>query len=392
MAYFNVVCVVAGTGTLGLPYAFMQGGWMGLLIFFLSWAMSIYTGVLLVKALYGVPNRRISTFKELSTVCFGWIGGWFTFFLQCWILIGVPSLYMVLSGQNMHSLCQGTSAELNARYWTIICTVFVGLPFVLVKTMKEVAWASAIGSITTVIVVLIVLVVACIEQPSLPTPQHDAVIWPQFPSALATISFSFGGNVIYPNVELSMRHPRQWPKVLAIGLSSCAALYLLCAVPGYYIYGRDTMSPIYNNLPRNAAYMVAVVLITIHVLMAAPLLLTSLSLDLEEMLRLNRFGNTKEALVRSTLRIVILGIVMIIAIFLPYFDLLMELVGSVSNCTLIFLLPIFTYLKLTGVRNKPIYELAWMALIVVFGLVGLIFGTKGAIEALIVRVGQGVPS
>lgn len=29
LAYFNVVCVVAGTGALGLPYALKQGGWIG---------------------------------------------------------------------------------------------------------------------------------------------------------------------------------------------------------------------------------------------------------------------------------------------------------------------------------------------------------------------------
>ncbi|ORX54982.1 hypothetical protein DM01DRAFT_1335276 [Hesseltinella vesiculosa] len=386
MSYWNVVCVVAGSGTLGLPYALKQGGWFGLFILFLSWAMSIYTGVLLIRSLYAVPNRRIGSFKELSTVCFGAIGGWVTFFLQCWIMIGVPSLYMVLAGQNMHSLCLGTSAELTPRIWIIICTIFIGLPFILVKTMKEAAWTSAVGSVTTAAVVFIVLVAACVERQSLPPAVHDGVIWPQFPSALATISFSFGGNVIYPNVESSMRHRKDWPKIIAAGLSTCACLYLLCAIPGYYIYGRDTVTPIYSNLPRAAPYIVAVVLITIHVLMAAPLLTTSLSQDLEEMLRINRMDGAKETMARIVLRIVILGIVLILAIFLPYFGILMDLIGSFSNCVLIFVLPILAYVKLTGLRNKPVYELAWMGLTVLLGIVGLIFGTKNAIQELIEAV------
>jgi amino acid permease len=41
-AYFNVVCVVAGTGTLGLPKALAIGGWLGLLILSLAWGMAIY--------------------------------------------------------------------------------------------------------------------------------------------------------------------------------------------------------------------------------------------------------------------------------------------------------------------------------------------------------------
>jgi hypothetical protein len=32
LAYFNVVCVVAGTGALSLPYALKQGGWIGITI------------------------------------------------------------------------------------------------------------------------------------------------------------------------------------------------------------------------------------------------------------------------------------------------------------------------------------------------------------------------
>lgn len=39
-AYYNVVCVIAGTGTLGLPFALRQGGWIGVLILFLAWFMS----------------------------------------------------------------------------------------------------------------------------------------------------------------------------------------------------------------------------------------------------------------------------------------------------------------------------------------------------------------
>lgn len=39
-AYFNIVCVVCGMGALQLPFALKQGGWIGLLILFLSWFFS----------------------------------------------------------------------------------------------------------------------------------------------------------------------------------------------------------------------------------------------------------------------------------------------------------------------------------------------------------------
>ena len=47
MAYFNVVCVIAGTGTLGLPFALAQGGWIGILILCLAWWMSTVSAIII---------------------------------------------------------------------------------------------------------------------------------------------------------------------------------------------------------------------------------------------------------------------------------------------------------------------------------------------------------
>lgn len=70
-AYFNVVCVVAGTGTLGLPKAFATGGWLGILILFLAWAMACYSGVILIECLYYKPGERLHDFKQIGKVAYG---------------------------------------------------------------------------------------------------------------------------------------------------------------------------------------------------------------------------------------------------------------------------------------------------------------------------------
>lgn len=70
-AYFNVVCVVAGTGTLGLPKAFAMGGWLGILILFLAWGMSVYSGILLIECLYCKSGERLHDFKQVGKAAFG---------------------------------------------------------------------------------------------------------------------------------------------------------------------------------------------------------------------------------------------------------------------------------------------------------------------------------
>ncbi|KAG0170677.1 hypothetical protein DFQ28_005698 [Apophysomyces sp. BC1034] len=390
-AYVNVVCVIAGTGTLGLPYALKQGGWIGLMILGLSWIMSIYTGTILIRCLYANGKERMMTYKDIATASFGVIGGWVTFFFNTWILLGAPILYMVLSGQNLNQLCKGTAAELGDTPWIIISCAIVAVPFILVKSMREVAIMSAFGAAATLITVLIVLVMACIDQKNLTNIQHNSVIWEQFPIALSTISFSFGGNVVYPHVEASMKKPKQWPMVLALGLSTCALMYFLTAVPGYAIYGTTVISPIYNRIPVGAGRMVAIILMTIHVLTASPILVTSFSLDVEDMcsISVERFGKWKEFAIRAVLRTAVMVFVGVVACVVPHFDLLMSLIGAFANCALIFVFPILFYFRLTGFRNKPLYELAFCAVIVLLGIVGLIFGTKEAIEALIVAFKEG---
>lgn len=385
LAYFNVVCVVAGTGTLGLPYALKLGGWIGIFILFLSWTMSVYTGMLLIRCLYANGKQRLSSYKEIATSCFGAVGGWITFFLNAWILLGAPILYMVLSGSNLQQLTEGTAGDIGTLPWSIISCVIVAVPFIIVKSMKEVAWMSALGAVATLVVVIIVLVVACIDKKTIPTPHHDAVIWSQFPIALSTISFSFGGNAVYPHVEASMKRPKDWPKVVAAGLSTCAGLYFLSAVPGYLVYGDQVESPIYNSISPGVPKIIAIVVMTFHVLSASPILLTSFALDVEEMLNVTveRFGKVKEFFIRAALRILIVVFVGVIGACIPHFDDLMALIGSFANCGLIFIFPILFYFRLTGFRNKPYYEIAWCLLTVLLGIVGLIFGTISAIEALV---------
>ena len=384
MAYFNIVCVVAGTGILGLPMALKQGGWMGMLILILSWTMSTYTAIILIRCLYANDVGRLSTYKDVATAAYGSFGGWITFFFNAWILLGAPVLYMVLSGANFNQLCKGTSAELGDKTWTIIVCCIVAIPFVFLKTMKEIAWTSAFGVVAIFITVFVVVIMAAMDKPNQININHDPVIWEMFPIALATISFSFGGNVVYSHVEAAMKKPQDWPKVAAAGLSTCAIMYIMVAVSGYFVYGTSVLSPVYNSLPEGAGRIIAIVVITLNVMVSAPILTASFSLDLEEMFNITveRFGKAKEFLIRAALRLAIMVVITIIACTVPFFGALMSLIGAFANCTLIFIFPILFYFKLTGFRNKPFYELIWCGLTIILGLVGLVFGTMEAIKEL----------
>ncbi|CAO3619145.1 unnamed protein product [Mucor fragilis] len=384
--YFNVTCVVAGTGTLGLPHAFALGGWLGILIMILSYVMACYSGVVLIRCLYAKPGQRLHDFKAVGTAAFGWPGYVVASFLHWLNLFGCPALYLVLASSNLHYLLQGTSGALDTKAWTCIIGAILLIPSLVAKTLKEITSLSAVGAVCTMIAVFIVLIESPIERSHATEPViTDSVIWTGFPSALATIAFSYGGNNTYPHVEHALKKPHQWKWAIIAGLSTCTCLYFLTAIPGYHSYGRDTESPIYNSLNNVVAKKISMIVMTIHVVLAIPIYTTSFSLEFEKFSNFTdeRLGRFKAWCARAIIRTCTMGILVILAIFIPFFDDFMGLIGALSNCGLVFLLPILCYLKLTGIRNKPWYELAFCALTLFLGIIGCVFGTIDAIKALI---------
>ncbi|KAJ8656519.1 hypothetical protein O0I10_007842 [Lichtheimia ornata] len=387
-AYYNIVCAVCGTGMLGLSQAIARGGWGAIALLLLAWWMVSYGSVILIKCLYHPRKQttRINSFKDITEDAFGKLGGWLCFFFIAWVLLGSPILYLVLIGQNMNQVCRGTAGEIGSIPWTIIWSVIIAIPFVLMKTMKEVAWTSLIGTTACFVSVIMLIVMVGIDSPThAVNAVRSNIIWEGFPTSLATIGFSMGGNVIYPNVEASMRRPESWAKTVVIALTTCAMLYIVIAVPGYYVYGQDVSNPLYNSITEGPAQTVIIVLVTINILVSVPIFLTSFALDIESMANVTvaRYGKYREFALRAAIRISTMVFCTVVACAVPYFDYLMSLFGAFGSCTSIFIIPVLCYWRLTGFKNKSIWENAWCAFILVFGFVGLIFGSWGAITDLI---------
>ncbi|KAI9253573.1 transmembrane amino acid transporter protein-domain-containing protein [Sporodiniella umbellata] len=321
-AYFNIVCVVAGTGTLGLPKAFAMGGWLGLLILFLAYIMSIYSGIVLIRCLYYKPGHRLHDFKEIGTAAFGKVGYWVASILHIVNIFGCPALYLVLASANMSFLLQGTRAELTYKTWVIIWSSFLLIPGLVMKTLKEVTAFSAVGAISTMIAVFVVVIQGPMHFHAHPeiVVNRSSVIWDGFPLALSTIAFSFGGNNTYPHVEHALKKPHQWKWALFAGLSTCVCLYVLTAVTGYWSFGDAVQSPVYRSLPEGTAKLLSTIVMTIHVVLAIPIFSTSFSLELEKSIGSTeeRFGKLGAWAIRATIRSIVMVILAVLACFVPY--------------------------------------------------------------------------
>ncbi|KAF8949218.1 hypothetical protein BGZ47_008997 [Haplosporangium gracile] len=386
LAFANVVCVVAGTGTLGLPYALSLGGWIGVGILLLSLLMSIYSAILLMRCLYYNGKYRLSSYQEIGRHAFGLPGLIAVWFFHTSIVLGAPIMYMILAGTEMHSLVN-TSA-INEKAWIWICAAIVAVPFVAMKTLKEVAVMSVFGALATVVLVIVAVRGSVIDMqthnPKYADITHNNVVLANLPTTIASISICFGGNVVYMHVEEAMRYPKSWNRVVAGALAACSILYIATAVPGYLAYGSMAASPILNNLPNDAFTKTGTIFIIIHVILAAPILLTSFALEFERLVDVTvaRRGRVMERVYRSIIRLVVVGVCGGIACTVPFFGDFLSLLGALGNCSLIFVLPIIFYFKLIGWRQMKFYELGWCAFIVIIGVISAVIGSIDAIKAL----------
>ncbi|KAF9321964.1 hypothetical protein BG003_009282 [Podila horticola] len=383
-AFFNIVCVVAGTGTLGLPFALAKGGWIGVGILVLSMIMSVYTGILVVKCCYYNGHTRLSSYHEVGQHAFGRIGLIAVWFFHTSIVLGAPVMYFILSGTEIRGLTKD-HVDITDKAWIWICCSVVSVPFVLLKTLKEVSLLSIFGVLATVVLVGVTMVESGLDYKNTKdTVTYDAAILRNLPMAVATISVCFGGNVVFPHTEAAMRYPKAWNKVLVWSMITCCVMYAMVAIPGYMTYGPSAQSPILSSLPEGASRKVATIMIVAHVLLAAPVLMTSFALELERVMGITveQMGVFKERVCRTVLRLIVMGVVGGIACLVPFFSSFLSLLGALGNCSLIFILPILFYFKLFGWRQVKWYEMIWCAVTLIIGLVSAVIGSIDAIKEL----------
>ncbi|KAJ3276566.1 hypothetical protein HDV01_004099 [Terramyces sp. JEL0728] len=361
---------VAGTGILQIPYALNQSGWIGVLFLFGSALVNHYTGSLIIKNLY-THGKRLEGYPHIGGEAFGSVGYYTVSFFYNTAMGGSVCLYLILTGMNLEELV----GVFNHQRWTIIVSACLLVPYLSLKSLKEVGFVSLLGALASVVVMVIVVVVGGMEFDTYKDQVTHQWFNPKaFGTVLGTLCFSYGGNYVYPEVERSMAKPASFKTVLTLGMILITFMYLAVGIVGYLTYGNLTVSPILLNLPPGFSKTFGLAIITFHVVFACPLLLTTISLDLERALNFNTVVS------RSFLRIIILASICFLSVFLPYFADLMNLIGAVSNTMLIFILPVILDHVLHPSKSLP--KMLLHLFIVIIGLVGGSMGTYDALLAL----------
>lgn len=374
-AGIQIICVIAGTGLLQIPYALSQAGWLGILILCCAAVTNCYTGSLISSLMY-MHDPPLNGYAAVGHAAYGVVGEYCVHVFYYCALVGTACLYVILAGMNM-CLLVGCWDE---RVWMVIVGAVLLIPHISLRTLKEVGITSLIGAITSAAMVVLVFALSLADFNKYENVvRHDLLNYGSFGSVLATFCFSYGGNYVYPQVQASMKTPVAFKRVLIWSTLAITCMYLVVGIAAYRTYGHLALSPITLNMSAGLWRTICTICITVHVVLACPILLTTFALDTESVLGIDKLPPAKQLAQVALQRISIITSVVLISTTIPYFAHVMTLIGAVANTLLIFVFPIVFNAKLV---KQGVWGLGLGCVVVSVGLVGGSLGTADAVSAL----------
>ncbi|GMI83379.1 hypothetical protein like AT2G39130 [Hibiscus trionum] len=381
-AVLNGINVLCGVGILSTPYAAKEGGWLGLIILFTFALLSFYTGLLLRQCLDSQPG--LETYPDIGQAAFGTTGRIALSIILYVELYACCVEYIILEGDNLASLFPNAyiswgGLELSPQRLFALMTTLAVLPTVWLRDLSVLSYISAGGVVASIMVVLCLFWVGLVDNVGFHnkgTPLNMATL----PVAVGLYGYCYSGHAVFPNIYTSMAKPNQFPSVLIACFAICSLLYAGTAVMGYTMFGEATESQFTLNMPKDLiASKIAVWTTVVNPFTKYALTMSPVAMSLEELIPSSHLKSHIYAiLIRTSLVISTL----IVGLTIPFFGLVMSLIGSLLTMLVTLILPPACYLSI--LRGKVTRVQATLCVIVIaVGVVSSVFGTYSALSKII---------
>lgn len=393
-AGWNVTNAIQGMFIVSLPYAVKNGGYWGVFAMVFVAYICCHTGKILVQCLYeynekGEKVRVRDSYVSIAQYVMGKrIGGKLVNIAQIIELLMTCILYVVLCGDLMFGLYP--QGSLDKQSWMMMAGMLL-LPCAFLKTLASVSFLSFWCSMVHLVINIIIIGYCLTQAGSWKWSQVTFRIEKDFPISLGIIVFSYTSQIFLPSLEGCLKDRSQFNSMLNWSHIAAAAFKAIFAYVCFLTWGSATKEEIPNNLNSRGFKGIINFTLIIKALLSYPLPYFAAV----ELLETAWFKGAPQTRFPScfaldgelkvwalALRVSVVLITIVMAVFIPHFAILMGLVGSFTGTMLSLIWPSVFHLYIKW-KFVQWYVIAFNSFII---LLGVFCGLNGIWTALVALV------